>query len=496
MEKRKKLKKCVSPLTGYMEDAYPLTVAITKESSYEWIYSNYIQLLFQNPIRFDNQPIKFYKLSWTSGLVWDADCPLIKYDTVPKQIIDSIGIDIIEYICTAINQEYYVKLYLDEYFLPFRNSYQNEHYLHESLFIGYDLSEQVLYGLAYVTDKTGYHFKEFTVDMDAVRRAYKIPIEDSVQRSRIMLMSCNWEKFYEFDIESVKESIYEYINSISTDKKYSPITNPRDYSFGISIYDKLLDLFDNASQCLGVIPFHIILEHKQLMVERIKYMVDNNFVDECDEILRGFEKLVSEANLCKALFMKYQRMPTDINRNKVKEKILETKQFDIEMMTNLYMMLSTTPKKNEHGKISSRWGSWKDIMYGLDKRLQGRFDIAFDLHILNNKTRGYIRFTNDKLVYDFCAPIIISFNVEKHQFGVGDKNIIQGISCNSNSNYKINFTIDLFEKRYAIVVYTEKEKGGIEDICFMEDINFINQMIIIHDNSYYYSVGNVDCTQR
>ena len=38
--------------------------------------------------------------------------------------------------------------------------------------------------------------------------------------------------------------------------------------------------------------------------------------------------------------------------------------------------------------------------------------------------------------------------------------------------------------------------GGIEDICFMEDINFINQMIIIHDNSYYYSVGNVDCTQR
>lgn len=108
MEKRKKLKKCVSPLTGYMEDAYPLTVAITKESSYEWIYSNYIQLIFQNPIRFDNQPIKFYKLSWTSGLVWDADCPLIKYDTVPKQIIDSIGIDIIEYICTAINQEYYV----------------------------------------------------------------------------------------------------------------------------------------------------------------------------------------------------------------------------------------------------------------------------------------------------------------------------------------------------------------------------------------------------
>jgi len=37
LERKKKLIALESPLKGYMEDAYPLTVAITKESSYEWI---------------------------------------------------------------------------------------------------------------------------------------------------------------------------------------------------------------------------------------------------------------------------------------------------------------------------------------------------------------------------------------------------------------------------------------------------------------------------
>ncbi|MCM1126996.1 MAG: hypothetical protein NC429_11050 [Lachnospiraceae bacterium] len=44
MDNRKNLIICETPLKGYMEDAYPLTVAVTKESSYEWIYSNYIPL--------------------------------------------------------------------------------------------------------------------------------------------------------------------------------------------------------------------------------------------------------------------------------------------------------------------------------------------------------------------------------------------------------------------------------------------------------------------
>lgn len=492
MERKKKLVALESPLKGYMEDAYPLTVAITKESSYEWIYSNYIQLLFQNPKRFDNQPIKFYKLSWNSGLIWDADCPLLKYDTVPKEILESNNVDIINYIISAISQEYYVKVYLDEYFLPFRSFYQKKHYLHESMFIGYDLDKQELYGLAYVTDYTGYHFKEFVVSMEDVRKAYSIPVKDSVQRSRVMLMSCNWEKFYEFDIENVKESIYEYINSISTDKKHISITNVRDYVFGLSVYDKLAEYFENSNLFQGVIPFHIIMEHKQLMVLRIKYMLDNKFIKECDDILTGFEMLVEKARNCKMLFIKYQYAPTDQNRDKVKSKIIDIKQHDEEMMKKLYEVLCDSEREDKE-RLSSRWGLWKDIAYDIGKNLQGVFNISFNLHIICNEPRGYIRFSNNEKVYDFCAPIVLWIDAINHQFKVNNEKVIEGINCTSNSVYRVCFTIDLNKKEYSLLISNEKEMGRLEKINYEEDIDFINQMIVIHDNSYYYSVDEVEC---
>lgn len=493
VERKKKLEVLESPLKGYMEDAYPLTVAITKASSYEWIYSNYIQLMFQDPQRFDNQPIKYYKLSWNSGLIWDADCPLLKYDTVPRQILESNGIDIVDYITNAISQEYYVKVYLDEYFLPFRPSYQKKHYLHESLFIGYDLDRRILYGLAYVTDYMGYHFKEFFVNMEDVREAYRMPVNDSVQRSRVMLMSCNWEKFYEFDIDSVKESIYEYINSIPTEKKYASITNTRNYFFGISVYDKLAEKFENIKSFKGVIPFHIIMEHKQLMVQRIRYMLDNRFINRCDDILLGFENLVEETQSCKMLFIKYLYAPTNKNRDKVKGKIIDIKEHDEEMMKKLYAVLEDR-KKEKKESLSSRWGLWKDIAYDIGKNLQGKFNISFHLHIICNEPRGYIRFSNHKKVYDFCAPIVLWIDATKHQFKVGNEKVLEGISCTSNSSYRVEFTIDLVRKEYSLFICNEKEAGYLKNIDYEEDIDFIDQIIIIHDNAYYYSVDGVNCS--
>lgn len=101
-----------TPLSGYLEDAYPLTVALSSESSYEWIYSNYIQLVFQEPRKYDNQPVKFFKLSCKSGYTWDSDCPLLCCDTISRDMMAEIGIDIIDYICKAIYNKHYVRVTL------------------------------------------------------------------------------------------------------------------------------------------------------------------------------------------------------------------------------------------------------------------------------------------------------------------------------------------------------------------------------------------------
>ena len=60
-------------------------IVALKKCNYEWIYSNYIQLVYQDPDRFANQPL-FYKLSWRTGLIWDADCPLLNYDAINRAL--------------------------------------------------------------------------------------------------------------------------------------------------------------------------------------------------------------------------------------------------------------------------------------------------------------------------------------------------------------------------------------------------------------------------
>ena len=66
-----------------------------------------------------------------------------------------IGIDIIDYICKAIYNKHYVRVYLDEFYLPYRSEYKRIHYIHENFFFGYDQVEKKLHGLAYVTDELG-----------------------------------------------------------------------------------------------------------------------------------------------------------------------------------------------------------------------------------------------------------------------------------------------------------------------------------------------------
>lgn len=499
---KKKLEIKKTPLNGYMEEAYSLTVAITKESSYEWIYSNYIQLVFENPIIYDNQPVKFFKLSFKSGRVWDAECPLLYYDTITREMIEAMNIDIVDFICISIAHKSYVKIYLDEYFLPYRFVYKKIHYTHESLFTGFDYDKKELYGLAYVTDETGYGFKEFTVDMDVVRQAYAAPIDEGSQKERITLMSCNRERYYEFDKKAVKNSINEYMNSVQTDLKYAEINNPdENYIFGIRIYDALVDYFKNDSKSKSIIPLHIIFEHKKLMLDRILYMIDNQYINHDQGIIDDYLKIINEAYKCKLLFLKYSYTNTESTYNQLEKCINEIKAHDKELMTRLYLLLDEKVECKQAGYKYSRWGLWRDVAYPLNDRVCNLVEISFKLHIINNKSQGYIRITNEECLNNYFAPFILRFDVRKAEFYISDsmdKNhvILKNITCVPGNVYSINFIVDLDKRKYCVMIYDQNQLVKYENEYAAEvadKLQYINYLAVIHENSYRFAISELYC---
>lgn len=64
--------------------------------------------------------------------------------------MNAVGMEIINFICIAIDNGNYVSIYLDEYYLLYRLFYNDWHYTHESLlyypfsFGGNDVVESVL----------------------------------------------------------------------------------------------------------------------------------------------------------------------------------------------------------------------------------------------------------------------------------------------------------------------------------------------------------------
>lgn len=496
---RKELAVNHSPLSGYLEEAYPLTIALSNECSYEWIYSNYIQLLFQNPDCFSNQPVKFFKLSFINGEIWNAECPLLCYDKINRNMLLNMNVDVIQFICEAINQNYYVKINLDEYYLPYRKVYHKTHFVHESLFYGFDDELKELYGLSYVTDEKGYHFKEFTVNMEDVRNAYQIESVLGVQQEKIVMISCNRERFYEFDLDVVKKGIYEYINSVPTDIRYSEVNNPAiNVSFGLSIYEKLYEYLQQDRQ-KTVIPLHIIHEHKQLMLDRIMYMIDNQYIDYNQELIEQYKVIIDKTYMCKMLFLKYIYTKSDSINKKLLDCLIEIRDMDEKLMNSLYDYIQTNSKNRKQECIYSRWGWWRDVAFPLKERFETVADISFKVNIINKKSKGYIRLTNSKCLGFYFAPFILRLDANKGEFGIADRNdanyvTLSGIDCEANQSYIVTFHVDLGKRQYSIRITNRDKMVTYEneyDNEVGEYLTHLDYFVAIHENSYRYSISDI-----
>ena len=503
MEKKLGIKQ--TPINAYMEDAYPIAVALSDESSYEWIYSNYIQLVYQDPWYYCNQPVKFYKLSFFSGQIWDAECPLLCYDKITRNLLMSMNVDIVEFICKSIENGKYVKIFLDDYFLSYRSVYKKEHCIHESMFFGYDDEKNKLYGLSYVTDDKGYHFKEFSVDMESVRKAFVIEEYLGQQRERVVLISGNRERFYEFDIDVVKRNVYEYMNSVQSDVRYSGISNPDGKMvFGLRVYDKLVEYYLQDEMNTTIIPLHVLYEHKKLMLDRIKYMMENEYIKYEENLIVVCKEVIEKSYKCKMLYLKCKLLKCDFDkkekiRNRLTNHIRELKKSDTSLIDNLYYAINDSRENKDNELIYSRWGWWKDVAYPLKAKICKKIIVSFFVQLINSKAKGYIRVTNSGCFGNYYSPFIFRINAEKSELGISDSNdnnyhSLKKIECKKGIKYKVLFEIDMESRRYNVVIYDNGDKTIYTNAYnkeIEESLKYIDHVVVIHENSYRFAINEL-----
>jgi hypothetical protein len=272
------------PLISLLHHAYPLTAAQVHKDFLAWFYSNYIQLEYD----LDNLRLNFFTNIILGNCVL---CPILDYKILDLEFLHLSHIDIIDFIVDSINMGYYVTTYLDEYFVPKRNAYQNHHNRHDTMIFGYDLNNKVLKIMGF--DKKQ-HYCASNISFSEFGDSYAGCIDKTTD---VILFKAkdefSYEPSYKFDIINIINLLEDYLFSADTCERLRIIKNPKEgFTYGISVYKELIRYFqfviENKIGLGDVKPLHLLWEHKKCMVSRIEYLIENNYIDSNNPFLENY----------------------------------------------------------------------------------------------------------------------------------------------------------------------------------------------------------------
>lgn len=298
-------------ITTYLTFSLPLCAILANKENYSWLYEHFIQL---------------YTLTDDNGKLW---VDYLEDRDFYKDIADYniIGADkmknednIIEFIVNKINSEYYVIIFVDEYYLSNKNAYNKFHFVHQLMVYGYNNEECSLNTIAFDNNNKfnilKYTFTEF-------KQAYE-----------------NGKNSYSDDQPWLKNETVEIIrpkaqNNSSLCNTKAILTNIKKYVSGKDEYSKIrpfnLEVFgDNASfnnevlsqveahlkywerneVCIDYRYIHLIYEHKVLMFDRIQYISELYNLN-MEKIIKDYSVIKDESIILKNIFLKQELKETN-----------------------------------------------------------------------------------------------------------------------------------------------------------------------------------------
>lgn len=329
----------LADISTYVYEGYPLGIMKTHGEKYrEWMLSNYVQLnCHKNIIKEKCVFLAFYG---DVGIY----SPFIKKEHFCWSILSKYDINLIKFFKDNIDLGCYLYFKVDEYYIPNRDAYRNYHFLHDIMIIGYGDDYFITIGY----DDKG-QCSEMNISIETFMEALnnnKSDIKKNQWQDSIYFMRYV-DADYEFNINLVKLTLKEYLNSTCKMDQMKRFTNPlKDTVFGVEVYDKVLEYLDilinvgNIFYGGGNIDnriFRGIKEHKQLMYDRIRLIQTKT--GGVNDLIEKYSKINKLASSVHYLAIKYQLSLDKEVLVKLKKMIRIIKQDDEIVLGKLYERL-------------------------------------------------------------------------------------------------------------------------------------------------------------
>lgn len=262
-----------------------LLSGILREARYPWFYERYINLCVLSNSK-SNFSIEFLE-------VMNAACECF----YTKRVLSNLqknenNVELRKKIAQAIDEDYYVALWVDEYYIPNTESYSAYHRIHPIFVYGYDTKDSIFLFLQYSPTKG---MIKLQINSDSLYLAFMGLSNATISDQDVLAPNLLLQGYLEqkSDLKhkfQLKQFLQELQNYITSDNHTS------NHVVGIKIYDYFIQAIHNDYK----ISFRSVLVlyiHKQFMQERFLY-ISNNFKtsDNYIRLIRDYETIVS---LCK-----------------------------------------------------------------------------------------------------------------------------------------------------------------------------------------------------
>lgn len=298
----KKLPVTYPMITSWQWHATLFSILSDDENAKKWIFSNYIQLRCYNIQEiFTGDDMLLADMMPGSSSI--KQCPYLMYSMLTKEQIESYCGNIIDFIIKTIDLGGYVYGVFDEAKI-LCDADVDYKFPHELFIYGYDRENEKFY-VGDFTFQDHYSYNE--VSFEDIERGYEVItaqddhiFKDDYKGGRgiFVIMKNTDNVTYDLDVEHIKITLKEYLNSEDTKDHFRMLRNRFDDTvFGIKVYDKVLAQIDKQLHSddpdFDIRALHVMYDHKVLMYERIKYLMNNGVLKFNQDILDEYETVVT-----------------------------------------------------------------------------------------------------------------------------------------------------------------------------------------------------------
>lgn len=328
----KRLPICINPpIKGFQYFGFQLSVICTTGNYQNWLSNHFIQLTCDSS---DNKHTLVY---FYEPFLWYRTNPWFDSEWLSREENNLLDSNLIELIISYINKGSYVLAIVNEYHIPNRSAYKSFNQTHDILIFGFDLKAKLF-------DVLGYNEKgEYVHTYVTFGEFYKAFF--NIENNFIVPFRLKQEFNYQFSLDDFKMILSDYVYSRNLtanvkrfkDEEYVLPNN----IFGLDTYLQLRSYFETLREKKAVFndvrSLHFILEHKQCMLSRIKYLWENRYLGNSEILFKEYLKLKNQALFAKSLQLKYSKTedPRYIDRIlKILEKMHKAESLVSESLLN------------------------------------------------------------------------------------------------------------------------------------------------------------------